>query len=803
MNKTQSILLQSAHYIVLSACSVFIVWWFRVYLTSEAVASVDLPSQIALTKQLKQQLLAGHLSFYDPSTFTGWPAFQFYGFFPSLLSAFCAYFLSLFNSSPVLLSTHLLLVLGAALLPFSMYFTALPLGRDLFGNDHELPVNQRWTLAVTCSVWSFWFLNHDQQWYGIGAAAPMNIGLFAQIIGWHVFLLHLGLLLRFIQSGTNRLSSYVSLSFGLLLISHTLTFVFSSFIVLLSWCWFNERRRGLLTAHLLGIGLVAFWFLPFVSFMGDYTSYSIIRPKGDFLELFFRYPLYGLVRSIRTWLDGDFKLLNPINIVNLFLFSTLFSHHKINKTGLLWVLFTFLLLALIVFSSGFVASSLPLGLHYYRFLSYCFMLTVLIVCVVPLAFIKQENNRATLTITLVAISCFVITLSLPHEKRELIQNNSSNAHLLVQHQVLDYFKALPEKGRVYVEFIKEDKNFTPLSRHYISSRLYEYSGFESVVSSHLQETVAYRMIVASAKMLGAKTYNSALLFRKHAQLNDRDNIERLKSFGITHLVAGREAFFHRVKRFAVSDPVKIGGYRIVQIQQLPSEKIAAVHKPVIGFLDLKGNLPFHLLEFYFYSRKQLSNHFELIRIEDDKAIPSGLAGLLVNYDGEKDQLSNQWETADQQVIEINFTSPYLLNHYKPHYPHNVEIDAYNEVEKYLGKVVKLPKRFTRVFGQLSNPRKLNKENPSLFWSDDQQTMYLDGLQPGMLYRINYSYFPYWRSRDGNVLRGSGERIFYRAEKQSAILEYRNWGFVSTTLGYLITLIAWIWIAMRFRALKSV
>ncbi len=801
MNKTLSVTAQTVPYAVLAIFGGFIVWWFRVYLTSEAVASVDLPSQITLTKQLKQQLLAGHLSFYDPTTFTGWPAFQFYGFFPSLAAACGAFFFSFFSADPVTLSIHVLLVLGAALLPFSFYFAALPLGRDSFELDGDLPAHYQWVLALTCSVWSFWFLNHDQQWHGIGAAAPMNIGLFSQLFGWHLLLLHLGVLLRYVQTGANRFSVCLSLSYGLLLISHTLTFVFSSFIVLLSWFWFRKRRLGLFNAHLIGIGLIAFWFVPFISFMGEYTSYSIIRPKGDFLELFFRYPLYGLVRSMRTWLDGEFKLLNPINIVNALLFITLFYHRKISKTGLLWVLFIFLLLTLTVFSSGFIATSLPIGLHYYRFLGYCFILAVLIACVIPLAYLRQEDYRTTETILAIAIICFMVTIALPHEKRELIQKHSSNAHLAVQNRVLDYFKALPEKGRVYVEFIKDQKKFTPLSKHYISSRLHEYSGFESIVSSHLQETITYRMIVGSVRMLGATTYNSALLFTKQAQLDDRANIELLKSFGITHLVAGREAFYRRIKHFAVTDPVTIGGYRIVQIQRLPSEKIAPVDKSVIGFLDLKGNLPFHLVEFYFYARKHLSGNFELVKIENKNTMPPGLSGLLVNHDEGKVQLGGQWKAGDQNVIEINFSRSYLLDHYKPHYPHNVEIDAYHEVETYLGKVVNLPDLFVETFGMFKELSSVSNKIPSLIWSSDSQTMRLNNLEPGQMYRINYSYFPYWRSSDGIVLRGSGERMFFIAENTSATLEYRKWGFASTTLGYLITLIAWGLIAMKIRSLK--
>ncbi len=310
------------------------------------------------------------------------------------------------------------------------------------------------------------------------------------------------------------------------------------------------------------------------------------------------------------------------------------------------------------------------------------------------------------------------------------------------------------------------------------------------------------MIIASIRMLGAKTYNSALLFTKNTSLDDHANIELLKSFGITHLVAGREQFYRKIKHFAVTDPVKIGGYRIVQIQRPPSEKIAPVDKSVIGYLDLKGNLPFHLVEFYFYARKRLSENFELVKIENKNAIPLGLSGLLVNHDEGKVQLGGQWEAGDRRVTEINFSKPYLLDHYKPHYPHNVEIDAYHEIEKYLGNVVNLPRYFIETFGMFNELSTASKQTPSLTWSNDNQKMRLNNLEPGQMYRINYSYFPYWRSPGGIVLRGSGERMFFVAEDTSATLEYRKWGFTSTILGYLLTLVAWGFIGMKVKGRKS-
>ena len=64
-----------------------------------------------MVQQLQSVWLNGFISFYDPYTFTGWPAFQFYGFIPHLIAVILSYPLGLFTENPERLSVNLLVVL--------------------------------------------------------------------------------------------------------------------------------------------------------------------------------------------------------------------------------------------------------------------------------------------------------------------------------------------------------------------------------------------------------------------------------------------------------------------------------------------------------------------------------------------------------------------------------------------------------------------------------------------------------------------------------------------------------------------
>lgn len=772
---------------VLGASCLFILWWFRVYLTDQNIAAVDLPSHIALTRSLKEQLLNGRITFYDFTTFTGFPAFRFYGFLPALCTAILAFVFELFGYDGVTLATHVILLLGMALFPLSFYFAVKPFALELVGGEENLQ-RRSFGFASILAAFSFWFLNHDKQWFGIGAAAPMNIGLFAQVFGWHLLLLYIGCLARLRLAATRLHFVLLAIVYALLPLCHTLTFVYASYLAALAFLFFSDLRRKLIAAHLLGFGLAAFWFIPALALLGSYSTYDVSRPTGDFLEIFFRYPWYGLWRSfLQGWADGRGRWLDIIHILLPFLLLVLLGHRAVKRDGLIFSFFIFALLGVLFFSSGFVATSLPLGLHYYRFFAYHFLVLMVVFAAVPLALGAAVTRRwiVELPICLVCCLAFIATAQLPHDERSMIARHVGTDYLQVEKQVLEYFRQLPNKGRVYIEYLKDYKRFPQLSAHYLSSRMHPDTGFESIVNSHLQESMSYRMIAGTANLLEAHTYHVPLLFAERADLDTEDLIAQLRGFGITHFICGRKKSCNALEDALGQKPLRIGKYRIFELLASPLPKIEPANKHLVGYVDERGNLPFYLLQYYFYARSSLFREVDLIALEKIEDAPPGLSMLLVNNNGASPNLSHP--PKQTEIFSISYERPeYFLDHYSPHYPHNIEFDKYREIESDFDKR-KFPEM---LLGALTNKKQQSQHlstQPQLIWSSAGQKMQLTNLEPNNWYRINYSYFPYWQSSGGQFFRGSGERIFAFSEKADVVANYSAWSAASTWIGLLLSL----------------
>ncbi len=762
--------------------------------------------------KLAQPWWRGNIPFYDPETFSGWPVFQFYAFLAHLVAALLSHPLSLFVTEAARLSVHVILVIGCASFPCFVYYAARPLLTELFAGNESVARRQQWLLALSTGVLSFWFLNHDGQWYGIGAAAVMNIGLYSQLFGWIFFLLHLGALFRFLQQDDPTKTRLISVFFALLLLSHAMTFVYSAFLVFLSCCWFAEKRWVLFRAHLLGVLLTAFWLVPMLWFTANYTALDIYRPTGDFLELFFRYPLYGLLRGLRSWLQGHFTALDPTNIVIMLLCLTLLCHQAFKGSRLLITFMVFNLLGLVVFSSGFIASSLPIGFHYYRFLGYVFLLALLLLSVVPLVFLKDllgpeqqiHYRLRVVTLAVVAFVCLIAQMKLPHFERGKIAGLNPHSYLASEDRVLDYFSQQSAKGRVIFEYFDNYKRFPFLSCHYMITNLKKRSGFEPINGLFLQSTLAYLFPIGSLNSLGVRTWSGPTVYLEGAKLDDATKIEQLKSFGVTHIVLSNAEAVKRLRPFLLEDPVEIGLYSILHIAQAPYERVAPLKKELLGYLDLKGNLPFKIVSFYFYARQQLYSRFELIEIKKGQTIPKELVGLIANgADSENDLNSllgplatvpHWWPTA---LIRLNYDNPYLLKHYGVWYQHNVELDNYKAAAKFLDQIYRLPNRLLRQIPSRTIAVE-SSYKPELQWSASFQSFTLSGLERGKMLRLNYSYFPFWHSSDGEIYRGLAERIFFLPNKESAHCSYTKLYSLPAWLGSLLSLIALFFICRQGR-----
>lgn len=758
---------------MLGAFAVFMVVWFRVYLTSNPIAATDLPGHVTAIDGYRDNWNWWRLSasFYDVSCFTGYPAFQFYAFLAHLVAAALAVPLSLFSSSASRLATHLMLVAAMATLPVSMMGAADPLVREIWGDQPDGYAKCKWIFALVTCLFAFWFINHDYQWYGIGSGAVLNIGLFSQAFAWHFMLLHLGALLVFLREGGNRNQRRVSLWFVLLLLTHTMTAVFSAFIALLTSLWFNEQRWALVKAHVMAFALAGFWVVPMVAFMGAHTGLDIITPSGNFLEIFLRYPLYALIRSINSWVHGVFEPLSPVELMVMGLMVLLVVSKQTKRCRMLTAFWAFGAVALVFLTSGFIASSVRVGFHWYRFVAYTFLYLTLLLCPLPFLLLRRteafrRHTRwpalARLVVAAVFAGSFVATACLPHNERAKIRKSATPDYLANENAVLDYFRGLPDKGRVLTEYFNNYDKFPFSSCHVISTRLLHETGFEPINGLFVQASLAYHMPMGSANQLKANSYNGPLLYPAVSDLTDDAKFEQLKDFGITHVIgiAGSE-FTNAIKKRALGAPKEIGNYVIMQILPEPTPMATTVTKRVAVYMDLKGTLPYKFVELYFYARQKLAPSWEVLEIKKGDDLPPNTEAVIIN--GSPSAVRN--ESTRQlrgipivpTVIGFEYAQLYVTKHYSVQYQQNHELDDFTDATSFLAKKVGLEDKVSTLAEVL--PREA-REVAQMVWSPDRQSFTLDGLHPGRLYRINYSAFPYWRSGDGRTWRGSEERIFF-------------------------------------------
>lgn len=748
----------------------FVLWWFRYYFSATPLPAVDLPAHVRLIEAFKQHWLKGDFSFYDHTSFTGWAPFVFDGWIPALITTLASYPISLFSNETVLVACHILMVFGLAFLPFLMRWTIEPLFLELKSFNTAEEEKLRWLLNLSIVTFSFWFINHDHQWHGIGGAGITNIGLYNQLFGWYFLLWYLGALWRQLGKQEQHTKS-VAFSFGGLYLSHNMTFVFACYIFIMVLLWYPNRWR-IFKAHLLGFGLTMFWSLPAIYYLSDFSAYDPYRPVGDFLTLFLRYPIFELIQAVISAIHGQFSLINPTYILMCVLLATFLTSEKVRQTKLLFPFFLFSILGVIFFSSDYVGASLPFPIHYYRFLGYLFLLLTLLI--IPLPLVLQYLTRGPALVCSLLVVCFVCTIFMPHSERKMIQQRNTPQYLWNEETVLDYFKLQPNKGRVFFEYLTDYKFFPPLSAHYMESKLYSRTGFESANDCFIQRTLAYRMLVASAKLLSADTYNVPLLFTDHAQLDDATKISQLREFGITHLVIGTKTFFERVKSFALEEPKKIGRYWVVKLQDPPAA-ITPLSKTPIGYVDNNGSLPFEFMQFYFYTRGKLSNNYELISLSNAKTIPEQIKTIIVNGS------NSDRKTEGKEIVSLDYRYNPVINHFSKTLQTNLELVKFVLSERYLDKTLKLAASPLPVLP--------STEKNEFAWSNDGQTMHLSGLKSGGLYRINYSYFPYWRSADGAVLRGSQERIFFLGNGDHALLAFAKYRAPVTWIGLILSLLS--------------
>lgn len=797
----------NAAFLVLGFFSAALLFFYRIYFTTAAYPSVDLTSHIALTERLLHHMLNGQLFFYDTAEFTGWPAFQFYGFGAHLVTAVFGMLLSPFLDEPVRAAAQFLALAGVAALPFSLHFAAFPFFEDMMGASPARRDPSRMLLAFVVGTLTVWFLSLGESWFGIGAGAIFQFGLYSQGFGWHLMLVHLGLLARAVRGRTRGPLVGLTVVFALLLVTHPLSAAFCGGVTALAVLYFSGQRIRLSVAHALAVGMAGFWIVPFFAFSDRFTLSGVTPVSYDLWQLLIRYPLTFLARWLPEALGGRVLPINPTHVVLGGLLVLALAHRRVRATSLVAPFLVLLLLIAALVPSTYLVTSIPLGLHYQRFLGLLALVVLAPLAAVPFALLprREENHlRAPVLIGAVFAVCLVATAGTPDRRQAVVEAAlASPGFLAAENEVLRYFREQTPPGRVLFEWYDEPGRYPPLCERYIQSQLVRQTGFESANGLLVQSAPTYRYTVLTSMMLGARTTagyrqpngglfqpgmsDFPLLAEWRMSRLREPNLARLRLLGVTHVVAGTRSFLDSLMPAAIGEVVTIGPYSIVRIGNwAPATPV--VQGEVIGYVDLKNNLPFSFVDLFVQSSPDSANH-ELLLLEPGKPIPSEVSQVIVNGDPQRhgpdvffDGRSLDELLAGRRRIALDYEEERPTGSLISPVKLRAGEEGFRSAERYLAE------RLGQMPSAVPSPGAVVRP-PTLTWEPQKQSFLLTDISPGRLVRIGYSFLPYWRSGDGNFYRGTAERMFFLPRTPTARASYSRWSMRSTWLGWAATLLS--------------
>ena len=769
----------------LITAAVIAVWLVPECFSSQPFHSWDLHGHVALTRRLAAMLLRGHLLFFDPWWFSGWPAFTFYPPLGHLLAALLSYPLSLLSTDPARLSCHLLLGLGIAGMPLSMFAMARVI---FFADRTPSPTAGAHTLlGISSSLLALWFLLHSEYYYGLGSAAGTHLGLFSQVLGWHGLLFFSATLLRCLdaeESGGQPPLARMCLASTLLLLVHTLTFVFAgTFAFFLLLVRRAPVRQWL--AMLSGIGVSAFWLLPAVLFSRELAPLDQLPAQGDFLSLLFRYSPQGALRNIALGQGGP-------AVMTLFffgLFAAILHPRVRERTFLLSALFC-CVLAESILVSDFFAANFPLGLHLYRFLGLSLLLFVGSLAVIPAALPRHARGA-------VVASCILLACGALHSASRTVPTDipANGLGFDDEQAVLEAFGPPPgtvdvPKNRVLFELLAADAYPNYPSPHFLPSELEHLSGRETLNGLFIQSSLTQAFILNTAVQLKLNFYGSPELTSSDEHFTPEDFLAQLHDFGVTTVVSTKPPEKSPIAPLVGADRVKRFGKLFVYDIGKAEEPVRSTGKHVVVYVDRENTLPFKIVEYVFYSHKALWENSELIHLSPGEEIPPE-ADLIVINDGDEDDfaatLAGFAQTAKTPLpaakrIRFPELEPKAGMSARERLEHHI-----NSARRYLIGQLDLPGQVSALPTAGTAPA----ADPTVTFDWKSQRIELANLRPGKLVRLNYSFSPFWISPDASVLRGMGERIWVLPKKDHVVLSYHPGRSLPALLGAGMTIVTLI------------
>ena len=783
---------------ILLAHAALIGWLFRLQTTNQALASFDMGAHVEISERLAQLIQNGQLVFYDHNWLGGWPVFQFNGFLAHLGTALASLPVAYFHPEPVQFTSQWLVFLGLVLLPFSVFHAS----SCLTGHSTRKPLVHSGVLAFFCGSVSVWFLLHSIPDGGVGATTILVSGDYPQLLAWHLLLLNFGFLARAIGSPSNQYHK-AQLAFGLvfLVLTQPTSGVLFAFYAAFAVFFFNQIRRQLLLSYALAIGMLAFWLVPAILLMDEYTVSRATVSDTHLLDLLFgaapsarEMAARELVSSLPGWLPHwDFGALILLALTGVWLIFFRATDHTVLMP---FLVFTGMLSGL--FLSFYFTNLIPFALDYQRLSGLVLVMLLPIIAALPAEMLKTASHHWVAVLSMITLALLISThkVMTPHPMQWMpVAGQPSADDQTSEQRVLDYLNDIEAKGRIFIEWPADTAQTNSRGQLFIESELPGKAGFEAATGRFFNNAPTYMCAVLPAvSALDAATdpdflhdyagrcYDGNPAINNRPTRSEAEHLQRLSELGVSHYVAVSEAFVQSLQLAGAERLTSIDGYTI--LAGAPFTPLQHPAYEPIGYFDFTGNLPARYVSQSLYSNTNLPASVALIEMRRGRRVPSQLSRIIINGTPDADDERGQDLLAamqDRKLLKLNFGEN----------PQTGEIDRgfsgrYFPAHAYLSENLHSHPQFLAPI-----PMPDTDPAPTFEWNIDEQSFTASGLQPGQVLELKYGYHPYWTSKDAWFYRGGNGQMYMQSDQQAIVATFTNATNLQSEIGMVLSIFSFI------------
>lgn len=727
--------------------------------------SDDLAGHIALA--LRMAAAGGDPWFYDRAWFSGYPAFEFYGFLGHWLAAQSIAWLG-GGWAGATRAVHGVIALCIISLPFSAWWF-------LTGWQAQRGTTSIVTAGAVAAFLAT-FLTMFEPETMAGLRYLITAGVFGQFPGWVLLLLYLGCLGRAVV-GSRAMNWIAILMFNLAMAAHPLTSVAALIVgAVLLESHVGWRRT---VVHVIALILTSAWFwFPFVTWS---SGYGVGPPDSTGTTV------------LSVLLDGWLDFLNGISVswwvlvAELLVAACLVKAVYSGVSGGVSLQRATIILLVVTFAinGGEFSEAFSLGVHYQRLVvTLGFVLGFMAIAA------ATEDLQYLPRLAALPLSGLLLLLSAQIALQPLESqpwpNTKGPGGYADEIALLERLGLLPSDSRIYFEYARKLPGAAMSPGKFVESRLWSAAKLETVNGLLVQSSRPYNLYTTVTQKLGGEAFSMPPLGWRFIQMNKLGLMELMRRNAVTHVVSAHPQFDKALRGIEGIRPVEsVGRYSIYALID-PLPRLKPVSVPIVGYADLNDSLPFRYMDTFVELRGTVAGRIRLVSLEPEEVGAVPVDGLVINLETAPNDL--EWRRVE---LTKDRTTPVLRIHFEPSRRPRIagrtnlhDREQYEQAARYLSG-----SRFERLLYGFAVREEATQEAPagnaSFDWSRGGQKVGFENLSVGTWYEFAYSAFPAWQIGGGRLRQGSAGHWMFYADEQRKEATYSRLSTRPVVNGWLI------------------